>query len=48
MIKKLLKMGQIEISTDEIFKRWNNGKYNKIFDYIEFVEAFKNRGYKIV
>lgn len=48
MIRKLLKMGQIEISTDEIFKKWNNGKYNKIFDYEDFIEAFKKSGYKII
>ena len=48
MMKKLLKMGQIEISTDNIFEKWNNGKYNKIFNYEDFIEAFKKSGYKII
>lgn len=45
---ELLKMGEIEISIDQIFDIWNNGKYNKIFDYCDFVDAFRKRGYKII
>jgi len=48
LIKQILKMGQIEITIDDIFEKWNNGKYNLIFDYNDFIEALKKSGYKII